>query len=84
VFKVVQEQELVLVALRGFEQVEERLGSTLCQSKYMSDGWNDEGRVADGYQGDHMQAIGEVTYHFSSDLEREARFANASCAGKSE
>ena len=63
-FKVVQEQELVLVTLRGCEQFEERLGSTLCQSKCVSDGWNDEGRVTDGCQVDHMNAIGEVTYQF--------------------
>src|SRR6266566_5145372 len=38
VFKVVQEQEPMLVVLRDLEQVQQRLRSTLCESNAVSDG----------------------------------------------
>ena len=50
----------------------------------MSDGRYDQGGVADGCEVDNMNAIREVMHHFSSDLERETRFAHTSRAGEGE
>ena len=83
-FKVIQEQKPLLVALRDLEYIQYRLCSTFSESKCMSDGWNDEGGVTDGCEEDHMYAICEVTYQRSSHLKRQARFAHASRAGERE
>jgi hypothetical protein len=47
-------------------------------------GRDDEGGIADGSQGDNVNAIREVMHQVPSDLEREARFAHASRAGEGE
>ena len=82
--EVVQEQEPPLVALGGLEPFQQRLRSAFRESHAVRDGRNDEAGIADGSEGNNVNAIGEVVYQFPSDLEREARFAHASRAGESE
>ena len=50
----------------------------------MRDGRDDEGGIANGSEGDNVNAIGEVVHQIPGDLEREARFAHASRAGEGE
>jgi hypothetical protein len=84
VFKVVQEQEPVLVALRGLEPFQQRLRSALGESNAVSDGRHHEGGIANGSEGDNVNTIREVMHQVPSDLERQTRFAHASRAGEGE
>ena len=83
-FKVIQKQEPVLVALRGLEPFQQRLRSALGESNAVSDGRDDEGGIADGSEGDNVNTIREVMHQVPSDLERQACFAHASRAGEGE
>src|SRR6266567_2776557 len=60
VFKVVQEEEPLLVVLRGLEPFQHRLRSALGEANAVSDGRNDEGRIADGSEGDKVNTIRKV------------------------
>jgi hypothetical protein len=82
VFKVVQEQEPLLVVLRGLEQFQQGLRAALHESQTVSDGRDDQVGIADGCEGDNVDPIREVVHQFPSDLERQARFAHTCRAGE--
>ena len=84
VFKVVQKQEPVLVALRELEPFQQWLRSALGESNAVSDGRHHEGGIANGSEGDNVNTIREVMHQVPSDLERQTRFAHASRAGEGE
>src|SRR5205085_1083741 len=83
-FKVIQQQEPVLVTLRSLEPVQQRLRSALDESNTMGNSRDDEGGITEGSQRDKGDAIGEVVYQVPSDLKRQTRFAHARRAGEGE
>src|SRR5260221_14163489 len=67
-FKVVEQQQQVLVSQICFQEVEQRFISGLFQSKFLSDGRDNKIRVTDGRQGDEANAIGEIVVHLGRYL----------------
>ncbi len=58
------------------------LPSDFSEAKRLRDGRQDEFRIADGGQGDKIDAIGEVLPQFGCHLHRQTRFADATCTGE--
>ena len=81
-FKVVQNQEPLLVELGHLEQFQYRLRAALHESQTVSNGRYDQIGIADGCEGDHMNPISKVVHQFPSHLEREACFAYTCRAGE--
>ena len=75
--EVVQQQQELSVSQSVVQDVEQGVCSDLTEAKRLGDGWQHQGRIADGGQIHEVHPIGEGLAQVCRDLQAQAGFAHA-------
>src|SRR5207253_7608664 len=82
--EIVKQQEHLLVVQVGFQRLGQGKPTRFLQSERPGNGRKDQTRLADGREGDEINAVLEVGERSGGDLQRQARLPAAARPGEGE